>query len=99
MIGAYDTSYTFTFGRDTIMDFEDSTEAGADHDVLQFDLALITDADADGALDAGDVLALASEVSVPGAGTDVVITFDSENSVTIKNTSLANLTVDHILLV
>ena len=76
--GAADT-FVFngkTFGNDVITDFRSQ---GSSHDTIQFSKTAFSSFAA--------VLAHAAQV-----GTDVVITYDAADHVTLKNVSLSNLT-------
>ncbi|SFK46220.1 FG-GAP repeat-containing protein [Pseudovibrio ascidiaceicola] len=66
------------FGQATLVDFE---VGEGSNDVIEFDQAMFSDFDA--------VIAAASE-----NGADTVITLDADNSVTLKNVSLADLHAD-----
>lgn len=68
------------FGMDTIYNF---TTAGTAHDYLQFDPTIFAAA--------ANVLAAARQV-----GTDVVITANAQDQVTLKNATLASLTAADI---
>jgi len=66
------------FGKDTITDFQN---AGGEHDILQFDRALFADFSA-------------VEANATQEGSNVLITFDANNTIELQNVTLQNLTAD-----
>ncbi|SCB38997.1 beta strand repeat-containing protein [Rhizobium hainanense] len=71
------------FGRDTITDFSAGAGVG---DILEFDNSLFVDFEA--------VLAAAAQI-----GKDTVITYDAENTITLKNVALSSLHEDDVRFV
>jgi hypothetical protein len=72
------------FGKDKIMDFNAAT--GTNHDVLQFSTAVFADWTA--------LLAATSQV-----GTDLVITQNASNTITLKNVTLSSFTSDDAIFI
>ena len=70
------------FGTDTVYNF---VTAGTAHDILQFDIGQVPSA--------AKLLAGGHQM-----GTDTILTIDAQNSVTLKNTLLANLTLADIFI-